>query len=105
MAPKRSRPASYARQAEMRAALLARRQKAAAVQAQQSAEAERVAAVQQLLADLRAARRDHDRYVASAARALTRRDAAVAGLRAAGYSWADLARLTGTTRQALMKRR
>lgn len=86
------------RQAEVRAAARARRDGARAA----AAAAADVDALERLV---RTSRDELVHLEAQTARALARRDAAVAGLRAAGYSWGRLAILAGTTRQALMKRR
>lgn len=81
---------NHAAQAAVRAA--------AAVRRRQAEHARRLHELEALRVEL------EDLDVRRAA-ALARRDRAVAGLRAAGVAWDDIARLAGTTRQALMKRR
>ena len=53
---------------------------------------------------LRRVARNLDRADRARARWLSERDVLVAAMRAQGVSWSDLARLAGTSRQALMKR-
>ena len=92
----RARP-NRQRQAEVRAAARARRDASRAA----AAAAADVDALERLVTG---ARDELAHLEAQTARALARRDAGVAGLRSAGYSWGRLALLAGTTRQALMKR-